>query len=200
MYFRCTSLFQTTLLLLFIAPLAVQHLLLSRSLHLIHDRPYLPSADLVHIITLSNHHLLLLPGFKTDDVLNFQNFYVFSHLEFISTQFSMMFLPFSHCFSQQDFSFNTLDFPKSNPSFVHLKTGLLSPLSEDIILIAFEFYSSNLNSQYDQLSLKVFSLLNLQESNTFEFIIENDLMSLYFNEFSLEQDQSIIANFSITHN
>ncbi|KAL0210349.1 hypothetical protein RCL1_004785 [Eukaryota sp. TZLM3-RCL] len=112
----------------------------------------------------------------------------------------MMFLPSSHCFTQYEFSFNTSDFPGSNLSFVHLKTGLLSSSSEDIILIAFEFYSSNLNNQYDQLSLKFFSLLNLQESNTFEFIIESDLMSLYLNEFSLEQDQSIIANITITHN
>ncbi|KAL0212677.1 hypothetical protein RCL1_006303 [Eukaryota sp. TZLM3-RCL] len=112
----------------------------------------------------------------------------------------MMFLPSRQGPSQQDFSFNSLDFPTSNLSFVHLKTGLLSPLSEDIILIAFEFSSSNSSKQYDQLSLKVFSLLNLQESNTFEFIIENDLLSLYFNEFFLEQDQSIIANITITHN
>ncbi|KAL0210430.1 hypothetical protein RCL1_004866 [Eukaryota sp. TZLM3-RCL] len=200
MYFRCSSLFQTTLLLLFIAPLAVQHLLLSRPLHLIHDLPDLPSADSVHIITLSNHRLLLLPGFKTDDVLYFQNFYIFSHFEFISTQCSMMFLPSSHCITQIHFSFHTLDFPTSNLYFVHLKTGLLSSSSEDIILIAFEFSSSNLNNQFDQLSLKAFSLLNLRESNTFEFIIENGLMSLYLNEFSLEQDQSIIANITITHN
>ncbi|KAL0212401.1 hypothetical protein RCL1_006027 [Eukaryota sp. TZLM3-RCL] len=98
------------------------------------------------------------------------------------------------------FSCHTLDFPNSNFSFVHLKAGLLNTLSEDIILIAFEFFSSNLNNQYDQLSLKVFSLLNLLESNTFEFITENDLMSLYFNEFFLEQDQSIIAIITITHN
>ncbi|KAL0210410.1 hypothetical protein RCL1_004846 [Eukaryota sp. TZLM3-RCL] len=162
--------------------------------------PELPSPDFIHIIILSNHRLLLLPGHETDDDLYFQNYYIFSHLEFISTQFSMVFLPSSYCFSQCEFSFNTLEFPISNLSFVHLETNIRSPLSEDIILIAFEFFSSNLNNQYDQLSLKVFSLLNLQESNTFEFIIESDLMSLYLNEFSLEQDQSIIANVTITQN
>ncbi|KAL0212424.1 hypothetical protein RCL1_006050 [Eukaryota sp. TZLM3-RCL] len=200
MYFRCTSLFQTTLLLLLIAPLAVQHLLLSRPLHLIHVLPDLPSADSFHIITLSNHRVLLLPGFKIDDVVHLQNFYIFSHLEFISARSSLSFLPFSNCFTQMRFSCHTLDFPNSNFSFVHLRAGLLNTLSEDIILIAFEFFSSSLNNQYHQLSLQVFSLLKLLESNTFEFIIENDLMSLYFNEFSLEQDQSIIANITITHN
>ncbi|KAL0225135.1 hypothetical protein RCL1_003047 [Eukaryota sp. TZLM3-RCL] len=192
--------FGTCLLLLFIVSVVGQNLLVSRPLDLVLILPKLPSVDFVHIITLSNHRLLLLPGFITDDVLYFQNFYIFSHLEFISTQFSMMFLPSSNCFTQQDFSFDTLDFPTYNVSFVHLKTGLLSPLSEDIILIVFEFSSSNSNNQFDQLSLQVFSLLNLQESNTFEFIIENGLMSLYFYEFSLEQDQSIIANITITHN
>ncbi|KAL0210456.1 hypothetical protein RCL1_004892 [Eukaryota sp. TZLM3-RCL] len=163
---------------------------------------FFPNSHLwIHfIITLSNHRLLLLPGHETDDVLFFQNHYTFSHIEFISTQFSMMFLPSSYCIAQIHFSFHPLDFLTSNSSFVHLKTGLLSPLSEDIILIAFEFFSSSLNNQYDQLSLKAFSLLNLQESNTFEFIIESDLMSLCFNEFSLEEDQSIIANITITHN
>ncbi|KAL0210334.1 hypothetical protein RCL1_004770 [Eukaryota sp. TZLM3-RCL] len=182
------------------AVIVAQDLLLSRPLDLSFDLSDLSSADSILIITLSNHHLLLLPGFKTDDVLYFSNFYIFSHLEFISTRSSMMFLPSSYCFTQYDFSFNTSDFPGSNLSFVHLKTGLLSPLSEDIILTAFEFSSSSLNNQFDQLSLKVFSLLNLQESNTFKFIIENDLMSLCFNEFPLEEDQSIIAIIAITHN
>ncbi|KAL0210396.1 hypothetical protein RCL1_004832 [Eukaryota sp. TZLM3-RCL] len=192
--------FQTGLLLLFIASVIAHDLVLSRPVDLGKVVSNLPSADSVHIITVSNHRLLLLPGFKTDDVLYFSNFYIFSHLEFIFTRSSMMFLPSSHCFTQCEFSFNTLEFPISNLSFVHLETNILNFSSEDIILIAFEFSSSSLNNQYDQLSLKVFSLLNLQESNTFEFIIENGLMSLYLNEFSLEQDQSIIANITITHN
>ncbi|KAL0210382.1 hypothetical protein RCL1_004818 [Eukaryota sp. TZLM3-RCL] len=190
--------FQTGLLLLCIASVIAHDLLLSRPLDLAKVVP--PSADSVHIITLSNHRLLLFPGYTTDGVLHFSNFYIFSHLKFISTRSSMMFLPSRQGPSQYDFSFNSLDFPTSNLSFVHLKTGLLNHLTEDIILIAFEFYSSNLNNQFNQLSLKVFSLLNLQDSNTFEFIIESDLMSLNFNEFSLEQGQSIIANITITHN
>ncbi|KAL0212688.1 hypothetical protein RCL1_006314 [Eukaryota sp. TZLM3-RCL] len=177
-----------------------QHFLLSRPLNLGDNFSNLRLSDVVHIIAVSDHRLLIFPGVRIDELMYFESFYILSHLEFISTGSSVMFLPFSHCFSRQDFSFNSLDFPKSNPSFVHLKAGLLSPVSEDIILIAFEFSSSNSSKQYDQLSLKVFSLLNLQESNTFEFIIENDLMSLYFNEFFLEQDQSIIANITITHN
>ncbi|KAL0213144.1 hypothetical protein RCL1_006770 [Eukaryota sp. TZLM3-RCL] len=192
--------FQTIFPFLFIVSVLSQELLLSRPFDLVNVVPDLCLADSVHIITLSNHRLLLLPGFKTDSVIIFQYFYIFSHLKFVSTRSSMIFLSSSQCFTQEDFSLNTLNFPTSNLSFVHFKTGLLKPSSEDIILIAFEFYSSNLNNQFDQLSLKVFSLLNLQESNTFEFIIENDLMSLYFNEFSLEQDQSIIANITITHN
>ncbi|KAL0212679.1 hypothetical protein RCL1_006305 [Eukaryota sp. TZLM3-RCL] len=177
-----------------------QHFLLSRPINLGDNFSNLRLSDVVHIIAVSDDRLLIFPGVRIDGLMYFESFYILSHLEFISTGSSMMFLPFSNCFSRQDFSFNVLDFPKSNPSFVHLKTGLLSPSSEDIILIAFELSSSSLNNQYDQLSLKVFSLLNLRESNTFEFIIENDLMSLYFNEFFLEQDQSIIANITITHN
>ncbi|KAL0212437.1 hypothetical protein RCL1_006063 [Eukaryota sp. TZLM3-RCL] len=192
--------FQTSLLLLLIASALAHDLVLSRPLDLGKVVPELPSADSVHIITLSNHRLLLLPGYKTEDVIDFQIYYIFSHLKFISTRSSMMFLPSRQGPSQHELSFNSLDFPTSNLSFVHLETGLLSPSSEDIILIAFEFSSSNLNNQYDQLSLKVFSLLNLQESNTFEFIVENGLMSLYLNEFFLEQDQSIIAIITITHN
>ncbi|KAL0212668.1 hypothetical protein RCL1_006294 [Eukaryota sp. TZLM3-RCL] len=177
-----------------------QHFLLSRPLNLGDNFSNLRLSDVVHIIAVSDDRLLIFPGVRIDGLMYFESFYILSHLEFISTGSSMMFLPFSHCFSRQDFSFNALDFPKSILSFVHLKSGLLSPVSEDIILIAFEFSSSNSSKQYHQLSLQVFSLLNLQESNTFEFTVENDLMSLYLYEFSLEQDQSYIANITITHN
>ncbi|KAL0220758.1 hypothetical protein RCL1_000612 [Eukaryota sp. TZLM3-RCL] len=106
------------LLQLFIIAVAAQDLLLSRPLVLGHVVPDLPSADSVHIITLSNHRLLLLPGYRTNDVPYFQNFYIFPHLKFISTRSSMMFLPSRQCHVQQDLSFNTLDFPTSNLSFV----------------------------------------------------------------------------------
>ncbi|KAL0217614.1 hypothetical protein RCL1_008195 [Eukaryota sp. TZLM3-RCL] len=150
-----------------------------------------------NIITLSQDRLLLLIG---DTNQHGWKLHIFSHIKFFSTPTSMMFLPSIQGPTQQHLPFDALDDFSSDFVFVHLITGIHISLSEDIILIAFEFSSSNLNNQYDQLSLKVFSLLNLRESNTFESIIENDLMSLYLNEFSLEQDQSIIANITITHN
>ncbi|KAL0212731.1 hypothetical protein RCL1_006357 [Eukaryota sp. TZLM3-RCL] len=131
-----------------------QHFLLSRPINLGDNFSNLRLSDVVHIIAVSDDRLLIFPGVRIDGLMYFESFYILSHLEFISTGSVMMFLPFSNCFSRQDFSFNALDFPKSNPSFVHLKAGLLSLLSEDIILIAFEVSSSNLNNQYDQLSLK----------------------------------------------
>ncbi|KAL0217711.1 hypothetical protein RCL1_008291 [Eukaryota sp. TZLM3-RCL] len=156
-----------------------------------------PFLDYSHIITLSQDRLLLLIG---DTNQHGWKLHIFSHIKFISTPTSMMFLPSIQGPIQQYLPFDTSEASSSDFTFVHLRTGIYSSLSEDIILIAFEFSSSNLNNELDQLSLKVFSLLNLQESNTFEFIIENDLMSLYFNEFSLEQDQSIIAISTITPN
>ncbi|KAL0210366.1 hypothetical protein RCL1_004802 [Eukaryota sp. TZLM3-RCL] len=170
--------------------------IISRPLELANSLPDLSLSNTIHIISLSDDRFVLLFGITC----YFDHMYVLSHLKFTSTSSSVVFLPSGLCLAQQDLSLNTLDFPTCTLSFVHLKTGLLSSSSEDIILIAFEFSSSSLNNQFDQLSLKVFSLLNLQESNTFEFIIENDLMSLYFDEFFLEQDQSIIANITITHN
>ncbi|KAL0210420.1 hypothetical protein RCL1_004856 [Eukaryota sp. TZLM3-RCL] len=171
------------------------HLYISRPLN-INSLP--ESVSPFYSLSLSSARLLILS--RSVDVSSLTSIHLhlltFDHA-FITTS-TTLFSP-SNCITSF-FSFNSLDFPTSNLSFDHLKTGLLNPLSEDIILIAFEFFSSNLNNQYDQLSLKVFSLLNLQESNTFEFIIESDFMSLYFNEFSLEQDQSIIANITITHN
>ncbi|KAL0217394.1 hypothetical protein RCL1_007975 [Eukaryota sp. TZLM3-RCL] len=159
--------------------------------------PEVSFLDTFHVITLSQDRLLLLTDVINQDGSNLQ---IFSHIKFISTPSSIMFLPSIQGPTQQHLPFDALDYVSSDFVFVHLITGFHSFLSEDIILIAFEFSSSNLNNQYDQLSLKVFSLLNLRESNTFEFIIENDLMSLYFDEFSLEQDQSIIANITFTHN
>ncbi|KAL0217299.1 hypothetical protein RCL1_007880 [Eukaryota sp. TZLM3-RCL] len=150
-----------------------------------------------NIITLSQDRLLLLIG---DTNQHGWKLHIFSHIKFFSIPTSMMFLPSIQGPTQQHLPFDTIDDFSSDFVFVHLITGIHISLSEDIILIAFEFSSSNLNNQFDQLSLKVFSLLNLQESSTFEFIVENDLMSLHFNEFSLEQDQSIIANITITHN
>ncbi|KAL0221638.1 hypothetical protein RCL1_001492 [Eukaryota sp. TZLM3-RCL] len=186
---------QTGLLMLLIASVVAHTLFLSRPLDVSPDFPNIP-----HIITLSDHRLLLLPAYRNNNVIHFENYYVYTHLEIISTGASMMFLPANKCFTQNYFSFNTLDFLGFNLLFVHLKTCLLSNVSEDIILIAFEFSSSNSNNQYDQLSLKVFSLLNLQETNTFEFIVENDLLFLYFKDFSLKKDQSFIANFTIAYN
>ncbi|KAL0225360.1 hypothetical protein RCL1_003272 [Eukaryota sp. TZLM3-RCL] len=183
---------------LFCVLVAAHNLSISRPVFLDYLFIDVPLSNTFHLISLSQDRLLLLSGFKTADTFIFNSWYIFSHLKFISIHSSSLHLPSEHCLTQQDFSSNSFDL--LSPDFAHLKTGLLSPLSEDIILIAFEFSSSNLDNQYDQLSLQVFSLLNLQESNTFEFIIENDLMSLYFNEFSLEQDQSIIANITITHN
>ncbi|KAL0210491.1 hypothetical protein RCL1_004927 [Eukaryota sp. TZLM3-RCL] len=184
------------LLVLLVAISTAQLFLFSRPLN-INSLPV--SVSPFYSISLSSSRLLILS--RSVDVSSLTSFHLhlltFDHA-FITTS-TTLFSP-SNCITQIHFSFHPLDFQTSNLSFVHLKTGLLSILSEDIILIAFEFYSSNLNNQFDQLSLKVFSLLNLQESNTFEFSIENDLMSLYFNEFSLEQDQSIIANITITHN
>ncbi|KAL0221639.1 hypothetical protein RCL1_001493 [Eukaryota sp. TZLM3-RCL] len=177
-----------------------QRFLLSRPLNLGYDLPIPRLSDVVHIITVSDHRLLIFSGGRIDGVIYFESFYILSHLEFFSISSPVMFLPSSTCFTQHEFSFNSLDFTTSTVSFVHLKTCVISSASEDIILIAFEFSSSNLNNQYDQLSLKVFSLLNLQESNTFEFIVENDLVSICFDQFYPDQDQSIIANISITHN
>ncbi|KAL0210590.1 hypothetical protein RCL1_005026 [Eukaryota sp. TZLM3-RCL] len=120
--------------------------------------------------------------------------------EFTMTESSLLMSQPNCLNSPLQAAFSPSDFAVGNSAFAHLSIGIGQHSSQDVILIAFEFSSSNLNNQYDQLPLKVFSLLNLHESNTFEFIIENDLMSLNFNEFSLEQDQSIIANITITHN
>ncbi|KAL0217987.1 hypothetical protein RCL1_008835 [Eukaryota sp. TZLM3-RCL] len=188
-------------LLIIFAPFIFAHdLSISRPLDLSHFLSTLSVVDPFHVIVLSHRDLLVAAISSSDGHSHALNFFFISNVQFMSTHSSIVSLSSTQCFYQQSISLDNLEFSYSHCSFINLKTQLHSSLTEDIILIAFEFYSSNLNNQFDQLSLKVFSLLNLQESNTFEFIVENDLMSLFFNEFSLEQDQSIIANITITHN
>ncbi|KAL0210580.1 hypothetical protein RCL1_005016 [Eukaryota sp. TZLM3-RCL] len=151
----------------------------------------------IHIVSLNSNRFLIVSKLLTTETYFFTVLSIDYDISITSTT---LLSPLSCALDQDKFILDTSAFPGFSLSFVHLSTEFFHFSTQDVILIAFEFSSSNLNNQFNQLSLKVFSLLNLQESNTFEFIIENDLMSLYFNEFSLEQDQSIIANITITHN
>ncbi|KAL0212090.1 hypothetical protein RCL1_005716 [Eukaryota sp. TZLM3-RCL] len=152
-----------------------------------------------YLVSLSESSVIVFTGSSSPFGISFDSFSILEHVSFSSISPSML-LHSSICVSQDvPFQFHTL-FSSTNTHLTHLHTFLTSDIPSDVILIAFEFSSSNSNNQFDQLSLKVFSLLNLQESNNFEFIVENDLVTLSYNEFSLEQDQSIIANITITHN
>ncbi|KAL0210461.1 hypothetical protein RCL1_004897 [Eukaryota sp. TZLM3-RCL] len=194
----CNVMLSKNLLLLLIFTFIVAgNVVISRSLDVLSVLS--ESTHISYVASISKSRFLFLIGSQNDHGVSIDGFSILHHVFQSSTRISAV-LHRSFCAMRDDrLSIDSAVFSSGSPRFTHITTSLFKS-QITCVLIAFEFSSSKLNNQYDQLSLKVFSLLNLQESNTFEFIIENDLMSLCFNEFSLEQDQSIIANITITHN
>ncbi|KAL0210440.1 hypothetical protein RCL1_004876 [Eukaryota sp. TZLM3-RCL] len=176
--------------------IVMAHVFVSRSFDADMLRPF-EYSDKPYLITLSPSTFLLFNGHFVNNFFLYNGFHIISEVSTPAFPRSS-FLHLSTCISfDSRFFLDTSTFPDSNVHFAHHNHLLTDNSNLDTLLVAFQFSSSQSNNQFNQFSFKLISFINFNSSNLFESIVDNEILTLNIPAVTLNQDESVIANFTV---